>query len=87
MSDIAAHRPPLVRSKLETMLLEFLQAYPDCREATGVTVRRLTSGTENGANWTMQSYNPGRALREHCDKALALILPIVQHHFDLAQDA
>lgn len=87
MSNIPAPRLPLVRSKLEAMLLEFLQAYPDCREATGVIVRRLASGTENGANWTTDSYNPGRALREHCDKALKLIVPIVQHHFDLAVDA
>ena len=87
MNNPAATRPPLVRSKLEAMLLEFLQAYPDCREATGVTVRRLSTGTENGANWTMDSYNPGRALREHCDKALKLLVPIVQHHFDLAVDA
>ncbi len=77
----------LVRSKLETMLLEFLQAYPHCREATSVTVRRLDVGSENGANWTLDIYNPGRALREHCDKALGLIIPIVQHHFDLAPDA
>ena len=85
--NIAPERLPLVRSKLEAMLLEFLQAYPDCREATGVIVRRLPSGTENGANWTMDTYNPGLALREHCDKALKLIVPIVQHHFDLALDA
>jgi hypothetical protein len=85
--NIAPERLPLVRSKMEAMLLEFLQAYPDCREATGVTVRRLTSGMQNGANWTMDTYNPGRALREHCDKALKLIVPIVQHHFDLAVDA
>ena len=87
MNNSRATRLPLVRSKLEAMLLEFLQAYPECREATGIMVRRLTSGTENGANWTIDSYNPGRALREHCDKALKLLVPIVQHHFDLAVDA
>ena len=87
MINTPVTRPPLVRSKLEAMLLEFLQAYPDCREAAGVFVRRLPSGTENGANWTMDSYNPGRALPENCDKALKLLVPIVQHHFDLAVDA
>jgi hypothetical protein len=69
------------------MLLEFLQAYPDCREATSVVVRRILVGSENGANWTLDVYDSGRALREHCDKALELIVPIVQHHFDLAPDA
>ena len=80
-------RIALVRSQLERMLLEFLQAYPDCREATVVSIRRLSNGTENGANWTVHEYNSGRALREHCDKALALIVPIIQDHFDLAPDA
>ena len=80
-------RDALARSKLEAMLLEFLRAYPHCREATAVVVRRLMSGRENGANWTLDSYNSGRALREHCDPAIALIVPIVQHHFDLAADA
>ena len=69
------------------MILEFLQAYPHCREATAVVIRRLDGGLENGANWTLESYNSGRALREHCDPALKLIVPIVQHHFDLAADA
>jgi hypothetical protein len=69
------------------MLLEFLRAYPHCREATAVVIRRLESGQENGANWTLDSFNSGRALREHCEPALTLILPIVQHHFDLAPDA
>jgi hypothetical protein len=82
-----APRIVLARSKLEAMLLEFLQAYPDCREATAVAVRRLDIGTENGANWTLHDYNSGRALREHCDKALKLMVPIVQRHFDLAPDA
>ena len=68
------------------MLLEFLRAYPDCREATGVVIRRL-AGRENGANWTLDSYDSGRALRERCDPALKLIVPIVQHHFDMASDA
>jgi hypothetical protein len=40
----------------------------------------------NGANWRLDIYNPGRALPEHCDKALAIIIPIVQHHFDLTPD-
>ena len=80
-------RDVLPRSKLEDMLLEFLRAYPHCREATLVVVRRLTGGRENGANWTLDSYNSGRALREHCDPAIALIVPIVQHHFDMAADA
>ena len=80
-------RLPLVRPKLEAMLLEFLQAYPHCREATGIVIRRLTDGLENGANWTLDTYNPGRALREHCDAALKLIVPIVQHHFDMSPDA
>ena len=69
------------------MLLEFLRAYPHCREATAVVIRRLVGGLENGANWTLDSYNSGRALREHCDPAIRLIVPIVQHHFDLAADA
>ena len=69
------------------MLLEFLQAYPDCREATAIFIRRIEVGLENGANWTLDSYNSGRALRERCDPALKLIVPIVQHHFDLAPDA
>jgi hypothetical protein len=80
-------RIALVRSQLERMLLEFLQAYPDCREATIVSVRPLSDTTENEANWTLHEYNTGRALREHCDKALALIVPIIQRHFDLAADA
>ena len=75
------------RSKLQAMLLEFLQAYPHCREATAVVVRRLTGGTDNSANWTLDSYRAGRALPEHCDPAIRLIVPIVQHHFDLAPDA
>jgi hypothetical protein len=69
------------------MLLEFLRAYPHCREATAVVIRRLPAKLENGANWTLDSYNSGRALREHCDPAIRLIVPIVQHHFDLAADA
>ena len=69
------------------MLLEFLQAYPDCREARAIIIRRIEVGLENGANWTLDSYNSGRALRERCDPALKLIVPIVQHHFDLAPDA
>lgn len=77
----------LPRSKLEAMLVEFLQAYPECREATGVVVRRLDGETENGANWTMESYDSGRALRHLCDPALRLIIPIVQHHFDMALDS
>jgi hypothetical protein len=81
-----APRQALPRSKLEAMILEFLQAYPHCREATAVVIRRLDK-LENGANWTLESYNSGRALREHCDPALKLIVPIVQHHFDLAADA
>lgn len=75
------------RSKLEGMALEFLRAYPKCQEAVGVTVQRLVADLENGANWTMLEYNSGRAIREDCDKALKLILPIMQHHFDLAPDA
>ena len=35
----------------------------------------------------MDSYNSGRALREHCDPALKLIVPIVQNHFDVGPDA
>jgi hypothetical protein len=69
------------------MLLELLRAYPHCREATAVAIRRLVDSGENGANWTLDSYNSGRAPREQCDPALALIVPIVQHHFDLAADA
>jgi len=69
------------------MLLEFLQAYPHCREATAVVIRRLDGTLENGANWTFDSYNSGRAPREHCDPAIKLIVPIVQHHFDIASDA
>jgi hypothetical protein len=80
-------RQTLPRSKLEAMILEFLQAYPQCREAHSVAVRRLNSGRENGANWTLDSYNSGRALREQCDPALKLIIPIIQHHFDMAADA
>jgi hypothetical protein len=80
-------RDALPRSKLEEMLLEFLRAYPHCREAVTVVVRRLTGERENGANWTLDNYNSGRALREQCDPALALIVPIVQHHFDMAPDA
>ena len=76
----------LVRSKLEAMLLEFLQAYPDCKEAVSISVRRLDHGRENDANWRLDVYNPGRALPKHCDKALAVVIPIVQHHFDLAPD-
>lgn len=83
----APTRDALPRSKLEAMLLEFLRAYPDCREATTVVVRRLPDTRENGANWTLDSYNSGRALRERCDPALKLIVPIVQHHFDMAPDA
>ncbi len=79
-------RVALIRSKLEAMLLEFLQAYPECREAVSVSVRRLDGARENGANWQVEIYNSGRALREHCDKALAIVIPIVQHHFDLAPD-
>ena len=63
------------------------QAYPACREATSVTVRRIDIGLKNRANWDLQAYNPGRAQREKCDFALKLILPIVQRHFDLAADA
>ena len=80
-------RDTLPRSKLEAMLLEFLQAYPHCREATRVVIRRIDIGLENGANWTLDSYNSGRALREHCDPAIKLIVPIVQKHFDIAPDA
>jgi len=80
-----APRQALTRSKLEAMILEFLQAYPHCREATAVIIRRLES-RENGANWTLESYDSGRAQREHCDPALKLIVPIVQHHFDMAAD-
>jgi len=69
------------------MVLEFLQAYPHCREATAVVIRRLATGLDNGANWTLDSYNSGGAPREHCDPAIRLIVPIVQHHFDLAADA
>ena len=79
-------RLPLIRSKLEAMLLEFLQAYPDCREAVSVTVRRLDDVAENGANWHVDVYDSGRSVRDHCDKALAIVVPIVQHHFDLAAD-
>ena len=75
------------RSKLEAMLLEFLQAYPHCREATAIVIRRIDIGLENGANWTLESYNSGRAPREQCDPALKLIVPIVQRHFDLSPDA
>jgi hypothetical protein len=82
-----APRQALPRSKLEAMILEFLQAYPHCREATAVVIRRLDAGLENGANWTLESYNSGRALREHCDPALKLIVPVVQHHFDMMADA
>jgi hypothetical protein len=78
----------LVRSKLEAMLLEFLQAYPHCKEATRIVVRRLAAGDrETQANWTLDAYESGLALREHCDVALKLIVPIVQGHFDLAPDA
>lgn len=83
----AIPRQSLVRSKLEAMLLEFLQAYPDCTEAVSLSVRRIDVGCENGANWRLDVYNPGRALPEHCDKALAIIISIVQHHFDLAPDS
>jgi hypothetical protein len=70
------------------MLLELLGAYPHCKEATSVSVQRLPPGeTENGANWTMHAYDSGRALREHCETALKLIVPIVQSHFDLGPDA
>ena len=79
-------RQALVRSKLEAMLLEFLQAYPDCKEAVGLSVRRLDGYRENGANWSLDAYSAGRAVPAHCDKALAIIVPIVQHHFDLAPD-
>jgi hypothetical protein len=85
--NIPPARDVLPRSKLEAMLLEFLQAYPDCREARAIIIRRIEVGLENGANWTLDSYNSGRALRERCDPALKLIVPIVQHHFDLAPDA
>jgi hypothetical protein len=44
------------------------------------------SESENSANWTLDSFDSGRALREHCEPALKLIVPIVQHHFDLAPD-
>ena len=80
-------RDALPRSKLEEMLLEFLRAYPHCREAKTVVVRRLTGTLQNGANWTLDSYDSGRALREQCDPALTLIVPIVQRHFDMASDA
>jgi hypothetical protein len=80
-------RITLARSQLETMLLEFLQAYPKCKEARGVSLRRLSPERENGANWTMETYNPGRALRVDCDVALRLMVPIMQHHFDVAPDA
>jgi hypothetical protein len=69
------------------MALEFLRAYPKCKEATVIVVRRLTAELENGANWTMESFNPGRAIRKHCDEALRVIIPVMQHHFDLAPDA
>jgi hypothetical protein len=69
------------------MLLEFLQAYPHCKEATSVSIRRVTGVTEHGANWILDTYDSGRALRDHCDTAIALIVPIVQHHFDIAPDA
>jgi len=69
------------------MILEFLQAYPHCREAIAIVIRRLDGILEHGANWTLDSYNSGRALREHCDPALKVIVPIVQHHFDVAADA
>jgi hypothetical protein len=69
------------------MILEFLQGYPHCREAQSVALRRLDAARQNGANWALDTYNSGRALREHCDSALEVILPIVQHHFDMAPDA
>jgi hypothetical protein len=75
------------RSTLEGMALEFLRAYPKCREAESVTVQRLVADVENGANWTMLEFNSGRAIRSDCDEALKLIVPIMQHHFDLAPDA
>jgi hypothetical protein len=83
----AIPRQPLVRSRLEAMRLEFLQAYPDCTEAVAISLRRLDGERHNGANWRLDTCNPGRAPREHCDKALAIIVPIAQHHFDLAPDA
>jgi hypothetical protein len=82
-----APRVGLPRSKLEAMLLEFLQAYPDCREATQVVIRRLDGMLVNGANWALVSYDSGRAQREHCDPAIYVLVPIVQHHFDMAPDA
>ena len=77
----------LARSQLETMLLEFLQAYPKCKEARSVSLRRLSPERENRSNWTIETYNPGRALRSDCDIGLGLIVPIMQHHFDVAPDA
>jgi hypothetical protein len=43
------------------MLLEFLQAYPHCREATQVVIRRLDGTLDNGANWALESCDSGRA--------------------------
>ena len=48
-----APRVALPRSKLEGMLLEFLQAYPHCREATQVIIRGLDGMPVNGANWVL----------------------------------
>ena len=82
-----APRVALPRSKLEGMLLEFLQAYPHCREATQIVIRRLDGMSVNGANWVLESYDSGRGQREQCDPAISLLVPIVQHHFDMAPDA
>jgi hypothetical protein len=85
VQDVSRIQVP--RSKLEAILLEFLRAYPWCKEATGVSVRRLMSDLENGANWTVETFNPGRSLRKRCDTAMKLILPVVQNHFSLSPDA
>jgi hypothetical protein len=79
-------RVAIPKSVMEAMLLEFLQAYPRCKEAASISIERLAV-REDGANWKMHVYNPGRALRADCDVALRVVLPIMQRHFDLAADA
>ena len=74
------------RSELETLLLGYLRDAPNCKEASRVSVQRIER-PQNGANWTVQHYDSGRALREQCERAMRAIVPLVQRHFDLAPDA
>jgi hypothetical protein len=74
------------REELEAILLGFLRSRANCAEAAKVVVDPVETPL-NGANWTVTAFDPGRASAEACDRAMQLIVPLVQEHFDLDTDA